>query len=157
MNQQRLVLTVSEAAIMLGCSDKEIRRRMRDGILKEVATKTRKRVMVSLVSVLEALGTSEATISEVVQQRLDQLGDSDSRSSESTCDSEVSAPQRQAHQIESDASLLRRAASGKRKSREARQNSRRDETSRGASPAYLDRSTAAALRRCFAPAPEGKK
>jgi len=44
---------------------------MRDGLLKEVSTRTRKRVWVSLVSVLEAIGTPENAIASIIQDRLD--------------------------------------------------------------------------------------
>jgi len=121
-----LVLTVPEAAVMLGCSDKEVRRRMRDGLLKEVSTKTRKRVMVSLVSVLEAIGMPESAITSIVQERIDAAtqGDSDEQPH-----AVRTQPLHRPKQVRRHTATSRTPAKG----------------------GYNDRKIEAAIRRCFAP------
>jgi|GEM_PF-3430701 len=64
----RLTCTITEAAEMLGVCRAEVRRMIKRGILAEFPTTGRGRVMVSLLSILEALEYPPAIIRDIALQ-----------------------------------------------------------------------------------------
>lgn len=77
----RLTVSVNEAADMLGVGTRDVRRKLRNGDLHAVRTCAGKRVLVSLDSLLAALGYPEEERRRVLLACLDQASSNASRSS----------------------------------------------------------------------------
>jgi hypothetical protein len=67
----RLTRTIEETAAMLGIGTRDVRSKLRDGILTPVATQAGKKLLVSLPSILNYLGTPSSAVVDITMDIID--------------------------------------------------------------------------------------